>query len=385
MRRSKVPPPRLPDALVDRLRRFDVAFEVPDENTTLLREVPTNDRFFTKPVTNVLIRRPRRGLPFLVCVDDDLGYTGGDPALVRVFASGPRQQGWRVLCPAGGGGEDVSQVVDQALAILGSEGEAPRASRGGRGAGQPEGDGVLAAFGDRLSERIAAGGGEPTLARGEEVQEVLSCLLQWKRRLPVVLGPGGAGKTNLLHEVARELARLPSPAALVVLDLGELFAGTLFDSEREELLRRLLDEAAAGEVLALERLELALAEAPHGRMLLERAVERGSRIVGTSGVGSLPGLGAPFHAVPLGELGRAATVRILERLAGSIAAHHGVGIDGSVIARTVERAAGMPGALPGKAVALLDGAAARAALMGDREVGEMVLYLQSAGGRAETS
>lgn len=363
--------------LADRLRRAAVAIESPDEDTTLLREVPTHRAFFTKPVTNVLIRRPRRGLPFLVCVDDDLDYVGGDPALVRAFATGPRRQGWRVLYPAGARGEDVGQVVDQALALLGAEGEAPRAPSGGRERDEVEGAGLLAALGDRLSERIAAQRSEPTLARGEELHEVLACLVQWKRRLPVVAGAAGAGKTNLLLGLARELARRQPPAELVAVDLGVLFSGTLFESEREELLRRLLEEAASeGVVLALERLELALVEAPHGRMLLEAAVARGARIVGTSRAESAAKLGAPFHAVPLAELGRAATTRILEELAAGIAAHHGVAIDGAVLARTVERAAGLPGALPGKAVALLDGAAARAALMGEREVGEMHLYLQ---------
>jgi hypothetical protein len=55
-----------------RLKQLKVRVDTPDEDTLLLRNVPADCRSFSKPQTSVLVKRPRAGLPFLVCVDEDL-------------------------------------------------------------------------------------------------------------------------------------------------------------------------------------------------------------------------------------------------------------------------------------------------------------------------
>ena len=108
-------------ALSQELTAARVRVEVPDRDTVLLRNVPTEGagRLFNKPQTNLLVRRAREGLPFLVCVDEDLAYLGEDPALARVFAAGPARQGWRALCLGRGARCDFEAAVRQGLGVLG--------------------------------------------------------------------------------------------------------------------------------------------------------------------------------------------------------------------------------------------------------------------------
>jgi hypothetical protein len=75
---------------------------------------------FNKPQTSVLVKRPRAGLTFLVCVDEDLEYMGPDCELARVFAAADRQQGWRVVSAGAGVCPQAEDVVQQALAMLGA-------------------------------------------------------------------------------------------------------------------------------------------------------------------------------------------------------------------------------------------------------------------------
>jgi ATP-dependent Clp protease ATP-binding subunit ClpA len=62
-------------------------------------------------------------------------------------------------------------------------------------------------------------------------------------------------------------------------------------------------------------------------------------------------------------------------LRDSIATHHGVQIDAEIEHAVVERALSMEGALPGKAIRLLDSAAARATLSGSAKVSLVDVYV----------
>ncbi len=65
----------------------------PDDDTLLLHNIPADARSFNKPQISVLVKRPRAGLPFLVCVDEDLEYPapttnwrGSSPLPIRAHA-----------------------------------------------------------------------------------------------------------------------------------------------------------------------------------------------------------------------------------------------------------------------------------------------------------
>jgi ATP-dependent Clp protease ATP-binding subunit ClpA len=73
-------------------------------------------------------------------------------------------------------------------------------------------------------------------------------------------------------------------------------------------------------------------------------------------------LASRLEIVQLSELCAGDTCRVLEALRTSLSTHHGVRIDAEVEHAVVERSLSMQGLLPGKAVGLLDAAAAHASL-----------------------
>jgi ATP-dependent Clp protease ATP-binding subunit ClpA len=86
-------------------------------------------------------------------------------------------------------------------------------------------------------------------------------------------------------------------------------------------------------------------------------------------------LASRLEIVHLNELCASDTRSVLEALRPSLAAHHDVRIDAEVEHAAVERAISMTGLLPGKAVGLLDAAAAHASLDGNAAVTLMDVYL----------
>src|ERR1017187_1891069 len=133
----------LEPGLKARLRQLKVRLDNPDEDTFLLRNVPADARCFSKPRTSVLVKRPRAGLPFLVCVDEDLDYVGPDRDLARAFAAADCQQGWRIVSAEAVLPPRAEAAVQQALAMLGC-GE--RVAGRAKPQSQPPGAGLLARF-----------------------------------------------------------------------------------------------------------------------------------------------------------------------------------------------------------------------------------------------
>jgi hypothetical protein len=362
--------------VADKLRRLRVQVRIAEPETVLLRRVPINRRYYNKPQTNVLIKSPQEGAPFLVCVDEDLEYIGTDTALTRAFVGAPRLQGWRVL-HLGAGSADTA--VGSALTALGFDGEEP--SIESLAGGIQRSHGLLNGFGCNLSRRAREATAEPSVGRVDEIEELLATILQRRPRLPVIVGEPGVGKTNLLHGAARRVVDRRPEMDLLVVDLGVLFAGSLSGAVRESLLASLLTEAAeTGRAVALERLDLALTEAPHGGFLLAHALYNGTRLIGTTLPYSLPvfeilPLAPHVQAVEVAEPPLARAVEMLAVQREGVSRHNRVTIPEALLEPTIELACGLAGHLPGKAVALLDAAAARCALANKTELDLYHVYL----------
>ncbi len=358
--------------VVERLERERVRIEIPDADTVMLRRVPTNGRFFSKPTTNLLVKRAHVGVPCLVCVDQDLDYLGADRLLADAFAAAAKQQGWRVLRLSSAAGAEPAAAVERALGALGFAGGEPvfptappavepqRAERG-----------LLGACAIDLTRRAVADEGDPTVGRSEELDQLLAAVAEREGRLPVILGGHGAGKTNLLGALARRLLELRPGAHLHAVDSGLLFAGSLFEADRENALTALLAEAALqpGAIVAFERLEHLLGATVHGTFQLERALDEGRALVGTAGRTARQRLAASPLAsrlllVELPEGGAAHARAVLAALRVRLASHHRVEIGEELLDEIVRRSAELAGELPGSSVALLDAAAARAAVAG---------------------
>lgn len=373
--------------LEERLRQLRVHVDVPDGDTVLLRNVPANDRFFNKPRTNLLIKRPREGMPYLICVDEDLDYTGTDSALARAFVAGHKQQGWRVLFVGNDTRADIQQVIEEALGAVGFDGREPElkpptvtVEHGSRGK-------ALASF---AIELLADASTEPTIGREEKIEEVVSSLLQWQVRLPLIVGESGVGKTNLVRAVTRKLKRCRPQFKVMTVELSAVMAGTLFDSERESLLIALLKDVSdqPETVVVLEHLEMALIGVPRGHLLLGQALDGGARLIGTT----LPGYLSRFEIEPLTrrlqvteliEMSMSETGEVLVTLRDRIAAHHRITIDETLLDAVIETALPLTAHFPAKAISLLDGAAARAVLAGESELSLFDVYTAGARFREE--
>jgi ATP-dependent Clp protease ATP-binding subunit ClpB len=349
------------------------------DDTMLLRNVPADSRCFSKPQTNVLVKRPRAGLPFLVCVDEDLDYVGPDRELARVFAAADRREGWRVVSAGAAVFGRAEDAVQQALTLLGASGDAAAQAPPPR----PAGAGLLARFAVNITAQVRAGTAPPTVGRDEAAEQAATSLLAWQRRLPIIVGASGLGKTNILYKVAGHLAEVRPDWKLLSLDLSCLLAGVLWDGERERLLDAALEEAVASGpavLLVLERLELAVMTVPMTPWLLTGALDRGARLAATcvhpfvERLAEGP-LARHLDLIEITELARADATAVLGHLRETLAAHHRVAIDAPVIEAAVERSLTLAGRLPDKAITLLDAAAARAALMKQQEVMLCDVYL----------
>lgn len=365
--------------LEERLKQLRVHVDMPDGDTVLLRNVPANSRFFNKPRTNLLIKRPREGMPYLICVDEDLAYTGADSALARAFVGGHKQQGWRVLSVDNDTRPDLQQLIEKALNVVGFDGGEPELKTPGNTIVAAETEGkLLVAFSTEVS---ADSGEEPTIGREESVEAVVSSLLQWQVRLPLVVGESGVGKTNLVHAVARKLKQSRPSWKIVSVDLSMVMAGTLFDSERESLLIALLKDVTdqPETVIVLEHLEMALVGVPRGHLLLAQSLDKGARIIGTT----LPGYLSRFEIEPLvrrllitelTEMSLSETEEVLRVLRDRIAEHHHIEIEETLLGSAIETALPLRGHLPAKAISLLDASGARAAMSGETDLSLFDLF-----------
>jgi ATP-dependent Clp protease ATP-binding subunit ClpB len=242
--------------------------------------------------------------------------------------------------------------------------------------------GLLARFAVNLTAQVRDGFAPYSVGREEAVEQTTTSLLSWHRRLPVIVGAPGLGKTNLLYKVAGHLAEVRTDWELLSVDLSRVLAGALWEGEREKLLNMVLEETVGGcpMVLVLERLELAVLTAPLTTWLLAGALDRGARLAATC----LPPFFEKLDQGPLArridtievtELAREDATAVLGHLRETLAAHHGVAIDAPVVEAAVARSLTLAGHLPGKAIALVDAAAARAALTKQSAVSLCDVYL----------
>jgi len=374
--------------LLRRLRRSGVHIETPDGDTVLFRNIPLRTQeYFNKDRTNLLCKKAGRVPSYLVFVDEDLAYRGPDTEIHRAFNSGPTQSGWRVLMLGNAGQPDAGLAVENGLAALGFPDGEPRlqirnppAIEGGENGTR---SGCLEAFAVNLSERIAADEDmEPTVGRVSEAEAVVSCLLRWgQARLPVIAGPSGVGKSNLLYAAARLLRKARPDMAVLRVDMAELFSGALFEADREKMLTVLLNDAGkkGNVVLALEHLECAAREISHGLALLSDALDKGMKVAGTV----LPRQLARFRGAPLArriqpillkDPSPAETADILERLRTRIGAHHRLEIDPDIARLCLKKALELQGHLPAQAIALMDEAGSNASLLGAKTVSPDDVY-----------
>ncbi len=361
----------LTERLAGHLQRAGVTVSSPDDDTVRLDGVPLDPKLFSKDHTNVLLRRSPQGA-LALAVDRDLEYAGSDPVLARAFAASRRRQNWRIMVVPERVHEHHESPAAAALSLLGVT--QPEEVR-------PAGDdGLLARFGRQPANECCPA----TVGRREQITRLVAAARAWQPRLAVVSGESGSGKTNLLRAAARQLLEA-RPLQLISIDLAVLMAGSVLEAGREELLARLLEEAAGRDdfVLALENIDRGVLRVPGGYALFANALDRGVRLLGTVLPDRLPALlAAPLtrrmEVVELPEISDPSTLEILQLYAGMIAQKHHVDLKADVLPAVLARSRVVHAAPPARALTLLDAAAGRAAACGATTLEAVHVYLAAA-------
>lgn len=227
---------------------------------------------------------------------------------------------------------------------------------------------------------------DPVLCREEELAELVRVLCRRNKNCPALVGPPGVGKTAIVEELARRIARGQVPAQLAgkrlwSLNMAALVAGTRYRGEFEERVRDLLNETAqAGNaILFLDELHTLMgAGGAEGSIdaanLLKPALGRGGvQLIGATTreeysqrVEADPALARRFRTVEVAPATVPQSLEILRALTPGLEKHHRV----CILPQAVEAAVRLsdrylPGRfLPDKAVDLLDETAAAVSLRG---------------------
>ncbi|MGA2441376.1 MAG: hypothetical protein ABSH08_10475 [Tepidisphaeraceae bacterium] len=345
-----------PESLLTELRGRGIRVEHPDGDTVILRHLPL--RGFNKPATNLLLKRPGADRQFVALVDQDLEYLGSENSIKAAFAQAPVQGGWRPLVVEVSPQLDVA--IGRALRIIGFPFSPPRDPPARKPPPRTAAGRILSRFG----RPICCDESHSTIGRQEQIEQILSCLRRREPCLPLIVGPSGAGKTNLLLGLFRQWSR-SSPAAILNLDLIG-FVSSIPVQERAKFFGELLDELIESEsVAAIEHIELACHEIHCGPLLLSQSLDRGARLIGTTTriwlrYFKADPLARRVHLVELTALTQEALVAILLEKRRAYA----VEIDALCANVAVRASSALPGEYPAKAISLLDAAAARAAVSG---------------------
>jgi len=239
---------------------------------------------------------------------------------------------------------------------------------------------ILDRFCIDMTERACNDKLDPVIGRDQEIRRVIQVLSRRTKNNPVLIGEPGVGKTAIVEGLAQRIHHKDVPEGLkdkriLMLDLGQLVAGTKYRGEFEDRLKAVLKEInhSGGEIILFidELHTLVGAGSAEGSMdasnMLKPALARGElRCVGATTLTEYKkyiekdaALERRFQPVIVGEPTVEDTISILRGLKGKYEIHHGVRIQDAAIqaaARLSHRYIA-DRFLPDKAIDLIDEAA----------------------------
>ncbi|NGO74423.1 ATP-dependent Clp protease ATP-binding subunit [Streptomyces sp. YC504] len=236
-------------------------------------------------------------------------------------------------------------------------------------------------YGRDLSALARAGKLPRLIGRGTELRTLARILIRQRKANAVLVGHAGTGKTGIVEGLAQRLVSPGAPAELagariVELSMSALLAGAQYRGEFEARMQAVLAEArdAPDVILFIDELHTVLRAGGRGASdaanVLKPALARGElRCIGATTPGEYrrdieddPALQRRFEVVWVDEPDRDEAVAILNGVAASFAAHHGVRIEPEAVEAAVDLAIRhLPDQrLPDKAIDALDQACAAA-------------------------
>jgi len=256
---------------------------------------------------------------------------------------------------------------------------------------------VLDKFCIDMTERARQDKLDPVIGRDHEIRRVIQVLSRRTKNNPVLIGEPGVGKTAIVEGLAQRIHHKDVPEGLkdkriLMLDLGQLVAGTKYRGEFEDRLKAVIKEINHSEgeiILFIDELHtLVGAGSAEGSMdasnMLKPALARGElRCIGATTLTEYKkhiekdaALERRFQPVIVGEPTVEDTISILRGLKGKYEVHHGVRIQDAAIqaaARLSHRYIA-DRFLPDKAIDLIDEAASSLRMQIDSLPAEIDTY-----------
>ena len=311
-------------------------------------------------------------------------YVGTEHLLVGLLRDG-RNMGVRILMAAGLQPQAVFDAVQRKLQ------ESPAGAQpvhAGDEKSEEDGGSVLKEFTKDLTEAARSGKLDPVIGRDEEIQRVIQILSRRTKNNPVLIGEPGVGKTAIAEGLAQKIVAADVPEELLdkqvlSLDLSGMIAGTKYRGEFEDRIKKALDEVKKNGkiILFIDELHTIVgAGSAEGAMdaanILKPALSRGEiRVIGATTLNEYrkyiekdAALERRFQPVTVGEPTPEACVEILKGLRDKYEAHHRLTITDGALKAAVDlsRRYINDRFLPDKAIDLMDEAASRVRMKGEK-------------------
>lgn len=296
--------PTIDDDLQEFLLTHRVQVHAPRDRMIELKAVPLGAGF-SKPCTNLLLwdrHRPEvpsveaLGPAWRVFVDDDLTYSGDDPARRSLFG-GPRRKRWQGLTPPEPLQGDVNDVLLGALELLNSplweQFEESARPAGGEDefsldtfAATAGGETEPGWYGRRLDVKHVDGAAFlPTAAQAGAVDRIQRALMRvHSPTCPVVYGPSGSGKSTAARLAAGRLVEAGDVQNVFEISAASLQAGVTYEAERDERLTEALAVAAAtsSPLVIFEQFDLLIVSSKVVGSVLADVIDRPLPMIGVT-------------------------------------------------------------------------------------------------------
>jgi len=258
--------------------------------------------------------------------------------------------------------------------------------------------GFLEKFGLLLTEEDFILRSKPVIGVDAQIERVIQILSQMETNNPLLVGHPGVGKTAVVEGFAKALFKGKVPAnlkgrMLYLISLNCLVAGTKYRGEFEERLEGLMEDVLQNKnriIVFIDEIHTLLNAGS-----AEGAIGAGDALKPVLARGEFPCIGATtfdgakyllkdhalsrrFKKVIIKEPAPEEAVRILKGIAGCFEKHHSIKIEDVALMSAVYLGKKyLPNEyLPGKAIALIDGAAAYCRMKGADTVKEEDIMLE---------
>lgn len=258
--------------------------------------------------------------------------------------------------------------------------------------------GFLEQYGRNLTDEDYLLHAKPVVGMSGIIERVIQILTQMEVSNPLLVGHPGVGKTAVVDGLAVAMVNRRVPPSLkgrmlYSLSLNSLVAGTRYRGDFEERIKELMEEVGRSEgkiIIFIDEIHtLVEAGAAEGAMgageILKASLARGefpcigaTTLEGAEYLARDAALSRRFRKIAVNEPAQDEALEILRGVAASFEKHHGLKIDDAALRAAVALSVKylQDEYLPGKAIALVDAAAAYCGMKGLERVGELDVRME---------